>query len=297
METAGQRAVLFADVCESTAIYENVGDARALGLINRLFRSLDKEVNAVGGVIVKNIGDGIICQFREPDAAFRAACAMQEAALKLGADAEPPMRIKIGYTYGPVVLKDEDVFGDTVNVCARLVSLANPAQVLTTQQTVEALSPGLRGRCRELYSTKVRGRNMEVSVWEVLWRSDPDVTKVEDSAPSRDAGVWVLKLSSGGESHVVEPGATCRIGRDSSNDVVVATEHSSRTHARIFTREDHFVIVDQSSNGTFLMVDGSREVRLRRSEALLGERGWIGLGKSAAKHGDHVLRYRLERRS
>lgn len=296
-ETSGQRAILFADVCESTAIYESVGDARALALINRLFRQLDKKVNAAGGIIVKNLGDGIVCQFRDPEAAFRAACAMQESAAKVAEDARPTMKIKVGYNYGPVVLKDRDVFGDTVNVCARLVSLANPAQVLTTQQTVEALSPGLRSRCRELYATKVRGRNTQVSVWEVLWSADPDVTKVEQSAP-HEAGVeWILKLSIGGESYVIEPGATFRIGRDSANDVVVATEHASRLHARIFTREDHFVLVDQSSNGTFLMVDGSREVRLRRSEALLGERGWIGLGRSAAKHGDHVLRYRLERRS
>jgi class 3 adenylate cyclase len=295
-ETSGQRAILFADVCESTAIYENVGDARALALINRLFRQLDKKVNAAGGIIVKNLGDGIVCQFRDPDDAFRAACGMQEEAAKVARDTQPTMQIKVGYNYGPVVLKDRDVFGDTVNVCARLVSLANPAQVLTTQQTVEALSPGLRARCRELYSTKVRGRNTQVTVCEVMWRADPDVTKLEDSQPHEAHVEWVLKLSVGGESYVVEPGAIFRIGRDTSNDVVVATENASRLHARIFTREDHFVLLDQSSNGTFLMVDGSREVRLRRSEALLGERGWIGLGRSAARHGDHVLRYRLERR-
>lgn len=299
METAGQRAILFADVCESTAIYENVGDARALALINRLFRSLDKEVNAAGGVIVKNLGDGIVCQFREADAAFRAACAMQEQAARLGGEGETVMKIKVGYTYGSVVLKDGDVFGDTVNVCARIVSLANPAQVLTTQQTVEALSPGLRGRCRELYSAKVRGRSSQVSVWEVLWRSDPDMTKLEDSGGAADdAADWVLKVTLAGENYLVDHKAVLKIGRDATNDVVVATEHASRLHARIFSRDDHYVIVDQSSNGTFLMVDGTaREVRVRRSEAVLGDRGWIGLGKSAAKHGDHVLRYRLERRS
>ena len=111
------------------------------------------------------------------------------------------------------------------------------------------------------------------------------------------SAVWVLKLSIAGESYVVEPGATLRIGRDASNDVVVPTELASRTHARIFGRDDHFVIVDQSANGTFLLIDGAREVRLRRGEAVLGERGWIGLGRTAAKHGEHVLRYRLERRS
>ena len=298
-ETSGQRAILFADVCESTAIYENIGDAKALALINRLFRQLDKVVNSAGGVIVKNLGDGIVCQFRDPEEAFRAACAMQEAATKVGAGAEPALKIKIGYTYGAVVLKDRDVFGDTVNLCARLVSLANAAQVLTTQQTVEALSPAQRARCRELYSTKVRGRMTQVDVWEVLWRSDPDVTKLEHSAPTgEDAAEWVLKVSIAGESYLVDHQSVLRIGRDPANEVVVQTEHASRMHARIFSRDDHFVVVDQSSNGTFLMVDGTaREVRLRRGEAVLGDRGWIGLGKSAAKHGEHVLRYRLERRS
>jgi class 3 adenylate cyclase len=295
-ERTEQRTILFADVCESTAIYESVGDTAALALLNFLFERLDKEVKAAGGVIVKNLGDGLVCQFSDADAAFRAACKMQEASAEVAAAAWPAMKIKVGYNYGPVVLKGGDVFGDTVNVCARLVSLANPAQVLTTLRTVEMLSPGFRGRCRELYVTPVRGRVSQVRVWEVLWRSDPDVTKVEVFEPSGEPGArWVLKVTLGGESHVVQPGSVLRIGRDAGNDVVVGTEHASRIHARIFTREDHFVIVDQSSNGTFLMADGSREVRLRRSEALLGDRGWIGLGRSAATHGDHVLRYRLER--
>ena len=68
--------------------------------------------------------------------------------------------------------------------------------------------------------------------------------------------------------------------------------------ARVFGRASQFIIADQSSNGTYLMVDGGeRELRLRREQAVLGERGWIGLGRTAANHGEHVLRYRLERRS
>jgi adenylate cyclase len=200
-----------------------------------------------------------------------------------------------------VVIKDRDVFGDTVNVCARLVSLANPLQVLTTRQTVDSLSPELRNRCRDLYSTRVRGRIGEVTVCEVLWRSDPDTTRVieavEGSAPRPDWN-WILKLTHAGETIVADEGSVLRIGRDASNEVVVGTENASRLHARIFSRDGQFFIADQSTNGTFLMIDGTtREVRLRRGEALLGERGWIGVGQSAGSHGDHVLRYRLERAS
>jgi adenylate cyclase len=296
-----RRAILFADVCDSTSIYETAGDAAALAQINRLFAVLEKQVQADGGIVVKTVGDGIICQFDQPDAAFRTACEMQQATVDLGAGERAPLRIKVGCNYGPVVLAQGDVFGDTVNVCSRLMSLANPAQVLTTRQTVDALSPGLRARCRELYETQIRGRGVPVTVCEVMWRSDADLTKVDlahsDLAAAAGAGEWVLKLSYGGESYLLEPAGSLRIGRDASNDIVVPSEHASRQHARIYARDAQFLIADQSSNGTFLMVDGgARELRLRREQALLGERGWIGLGKTAANHGDHVLRYRLERR-
>ncbi len=296
-----QRAILFADVCESTSIYEKLGDAKALALINTLFKSLDKQVNSNGGVIVKTLGDGMVCQFREAAGAFHAACGMQEAAAHVDLNEKSGLKIKIGYTYGPVVLKDRDVFGDTVNVCARLASLANPQQVLTTRETVDSLPEDLKSRCRELYATKVRGRQTEVMVCEVLWRADPDKTRVNnfgtDTSP-RATWKYVLKLTYQGETFTVEDAATARLGRDASNEVVVPTENASRLHARIFSKDGHFVIADQSTNGTFLMVDGTtQEVRLRRGEAVLGERGWIGVGKSAVSHGDHVVRYRLERRS
>ena len=296
--TEERRAILFADVCDSTAIYESAGDAAALAQITRLFAVLRKQVQAGGGAVVKTVGDGMICEFAEPEAAFRAACEMQQATLDLAAGEATPLRIKVGYNYGPVVHTESDVFGDTMNLCARLMSLANPAQVLTTRQTVDALPANLRARCRDLYETQIRGRGAPVMVSEVIWRADADLTKVDLSQPElAGAADWILKLSYGGESFVLDPGGSLRIGRDASNDVVVPSDHASRLHARVFCRDAQFMIADQSSNGTFLMVDGSeRELRLRREQAVLGERGWIGLGKTAATHGDHVLRYRLERR-
>ena len=58
-------AVLFADVCDSTTIYESMGDNRALSLIARLLTRLDEKVKGSGGTVVKTLGDGMVCQFRE----------------------------------------------------------------------------------------------------------------------------------------------------------------------------------------------------------------------------------------
>jgi adenylate cyclase len=247
--------------------------------------------------VVKTLGDGMVCQFREADAAFRAASLMQASAARMRSAGEPRLEIRVGTTWGAVVTRNEDVFGDTVNVCAKLQALANPQQILTTRELVEALPARSRARCRELYPTKIRGRAGEIIVYEVLWRDDADVTQMNLAAHAPRAGVWILKLSYGGATFAVAPSATAKLGRDKANDVVVASTLASRVHARVFGRDGNYFIADQSSNGTFLMVDGNtREVRLRREEALMGERGWIGLGKPASNHGAHVLRYRQERR-
>jgi class 3 adenylate cyclase len=293
-----KRAILFADIVDSTGIYESLGDNQALSLVNLLFDALTRDVVAAKGTVVKTLGDGMVCQFGAADAAWRAACAMQVSAHEMAPRVPGRLAIKVGFNYGPVVLKDADVFGDTVNVCARLVAMANAGQVLTTQQTVAELSRVPKLRCRPLYPMKMKGRAEPVSVYDVPWRADPDLTEtsMHEQAPAR-AGTWVLKLNYGGETFEVPPGGGARIGRDKSNDVVIASPRVSRVHARIYARERNFVIVDQSSNGTFVLIDGNdTEVMLRREEAVLGERGWIGVGNPASKHGEHVLRYRLTRR-
>ena len=295
-----QLGVLFADVCDSTTIYESLGDSRALASINRLFRVLMQKVEAHGGKIVKTLGDGMVCQFADAESAFRAACDVQAAAVAAETGDGPKLAIKVGVTWGPVVTEGGDVFGDTVNVCARLVGLAGPHQVLTTQETLDALPRTLQDISRTLYPLNVRGRVGEVKVCEVLWRADPDVTQAMTrsdliiTAAQRDS---ILKVTYSGETVVVELTGAIKVGRDKTNDLVVPSSKASRVHARIFGRSGHFVIADLSSNGTFVSIDGNtREITLRREEAVLGERGYIGLGGAASGNGDHILRFRLENR-
>ena len=296
MENA-QRAVLFVDVSDSTKLYESLGDTVALALINGIFARLDKIFAKFSGQVVKSLGDGIICVFEDPDNAFRAACEVQTTVLAAAQGTSNRLQLKIGFTYGPVILSKGDVFGDTMNVCSRLVVLANPEQILTSAQTVEALSPGLRGRCRALFPTRIKGKADEVAVSEVLWRYDPAVTETNlTRADFAQATQMSLKLIYRGNIFVVNRSRpTLQMGRDDSNDIVIVSLFASRIHARVHTREGRFLLTDLSSNGTFLLVDEhSSEMHLRREEAMLAGRGWIGLGKNATRHGDHSVRYSLQ---
>lgn len=103
-----------------------------------------------------------------------------------------------------------------------------------------------------------------------------------------------------------------QMGRGDNNDIVVASLFASRVHARVEARDGQFVLVDLSSNGTFVLVDENQadenradgaedaqgtEVRLRQEEFVLKGRGWLGMGRSAAKHGDHSVRFMLQAES
>jgi len=299
META-QRAVLFVDVTDSTRIYESLGDTVALALINGLFARIDRIVEKDSGTVVKTLGDGMVCMFENPDDAFRAACEIQNAVHSGAQGAHNRLQIKAGFTYGPVVLSKGDVFGDTMNVCARLMALANPEQILTSRQTVEALSPGLRTRCRELFAVQIRGKADEVPVCDVAWRYDPAVTETNlTRADLAQASQLSLKLIYRGNLFIVNRSRpVLQMGRDDGNDIVIASLFASRIHARVQARDAHFVLTDLSSNGTFLLVDEhSSEVLLRRQDALLGGRGWIGLGKNATTHGEHSVRFTVQSES
>lgn len=295
-----QRAVLFVDVTDSTKLYESLGDTVALALINGVFERLQKIVDRYAGSVVKTLGDGIICAFEDPDNAFRAAVDIQTSVRAATQETAHRLQLKIGFTWGPVILSRGDVYGDTMNVCARLVTLANPEQILTSAPTVEALSPGLRTRCRALFPTRIKGKADEVAVSEVLWRFDPAITEANlVRADFARAVQSSLKLIYRGNIFIVNRSRpTLQMGRDQSNEIVIVSLFASRIHARVHTRDGHFVLTDLSSNGTFLMIDDhSNEVHLRREEAVLSGRGWIGLGKNASTHGDHSVRFSLQAES
>lgn len=93
-----------------------------------------------------------------------------------------------------------------------------------------------------------------------------------------------------------------QMGRDDNNDIVIVSLFASRVHARVEARDGQFVLVDLSSNGTFVLPDGEEdargaEIRLRQEELVLNGRGWLGMGRSASKHGDHSVRFMLQAES
>src|SRR5690606_15089802 len=102
-----------------------------------------------------------------------AACAMQSAVAQArpGGD-EHPMYIRIGFHYGDVIREEGDVYGDTVNVAARVTSITRARQILATRAAIDALPEELRQRTRQIMRAELRGKQEALDVLQILWEQD-----------------------------------------------------------------------------------------------------------------------------
>jgi class 3 adenylate cyclase len=133
---------LFTDLKGSTQLYERVGDLAAYDLVRHHFRVLNEIVASEAGAVVKTIGDAVMATFQTPDHGLSAALRMRDAMQKINADrGNEDLLLKIGIHEGPclaVTLNDrQDYFGQTVNMAARVQSLASSRSIFATSSIVE----------------------------------------------------------------------------------------------------------------------------------------------------------------
>lgn len=291
-----QLAILFADISGSTQLYELLGDSDARIRIADCLNRLEEVVVEHGGRVVKTIGDEVMCTFPEVEPAVIAACGMQEMFNDSLVDetdgGQTSLAIRIGLHAGPTLVESTDVFGDAVNVAARMVAQAKVGQIITTRIVIDQLPALLRGNTRLIDHAPVKGKKDTFELFEVMWQQD-DVTRMSPDIvvkPSRRAR---LTLSYGGETiEVNDDRPQAVLGRSKTADVTIQESLASRLHARIEYRRGKFVLIDQSTNGTYVRSDNENAF-LRREEALLSGRGEISLGRPFSEQPQDLVVYEI----
>jgi len=281
-ETTADGCVLFADVSGSTKLYDTIGDAAAHDAIELCLKLFSALTEQHGGRVIKTIGDEVMAVFPEASKAGAAARDIQLGINEMAPVGKVRLGVRIGMHQGPVVEKAGDLFGDTVNLAARLTEMASRGQIITSLDTVNLLTPLQKMDCRQLYTIPVKGKEREVPICELMWTDTDDATQVVAQRASTDAGN-ALRLVY--RSRVVTLGDDKKsvvLGRDNTADLVIPDRMASRAHCEIEKRQDKFVLADRSANGTYLSIDGDREIVLRREEAMLRGHGFIALGQSRA---------------
>ena len=269
------KAVLFADVSESSALYLKLGDTAARNVINACMQAMSAIIPQYEGEVVKTLGDAILCMFPTADLALLAAGEMQ-AIVTNTRPGNYPVSIHVGFHYGPVLIENSDVFGDTVNVAAYLAAVAMREQILITEATEHALSPALKSSVRRIFNAVLKGSARESAVYQVLWKTDrADMTELNlDSSRVIPGDSGSLLVTCQGERIRIDQWRpSIRIGRAQECDLIVMDRYASRQHLTIRARRTRFYLIDHSVNGTFVTFDGAEEMHLLRGEVPLDRSG------------------------
>ena len=291
--------VLFADITESSRLYQQLGDVAASGAITACLAALVDLLPRFEGRLIKTLGDAVMCVFPDAAKAVSAATEMQS----LVTYQEPggqPLRLHIGLHAGPVLVEGSDVFGDTVNAAAFLTNAAMAEQILLSEATEKDLPPHLKPFVRPLFRAALKGSSGESSIFQVLWRSDnmelTDVNLLVSRVIPADAGSLVVVLNDIRKRvDRWHPGLS--MGRDAASDMPVQDHLASRRHCSIRLTRSSFYLVDHSVNGTYVTFAGGDEIHLLRGEIVLEGTGEIRLGRSSAEGAASTVLFRRDRRS
>jgi adenylate cyclase len=129
-------AMMFLDLAGYTRLTEERGDDAAAELASSLATLVQKESQRRGGRPIKWLGDGVMFHFPDPGQAVHCALDLVEQAPATGL---PPAHV--GVNAGPVIFRDGDYFGRTVNIAARIAAYAGPGQVLVSEDVLAASTP------------------------------------------------------------------------------------------------------------------------------------------------------------
>jgi class 3 adenylate cyclase len=278
------RSVLFADVCDSSRLYRELGDDSARDVVAVTLGLARGVIETTGGRVVDMVGDEVFCLLPDADAGLSSAIGVHESVADARDAGALPLGIgfRIGLAYGPVGLSAQQVFGDTVYVAKRVSSEAKYEQILLTAETFAALGNPDVDRFRSVGSLRLKGRVPELELIEALW--GPDVTSEIPgiSPPLRAAEARELVLLFREQALIVSDEAPfVTLGRGESCNMIVSDGCVSRLHARIELLRGEFVWIDQSRNGSVIHVVGCRPRTVLRGRAVLESSGRIQLGPTA----------------
>lgn len=296
-------AILFADVVGSTRIYEVMGDLRARDMVLTCVEIMRSATEQNHGTVIKTIGDEIMATFPTANDALNAASRMQHdirthAELKVEGQ---PVAIRIGGHFGPVVLENRDIFGAAVHTANRMTSQAKAGQIMVTSAIVGRLAPEWQSAVRQIDVATLKGKTSEDELYEVLWQKEDATSMLPaialGAAVSRDKKQHPrrLRIRFQGQEILLDDARTnITIGRAEENDVVIKGNLISRLHAKIEYSRNKFVLIDQSTNGTFVMTREGEEAFVRRDSMLLKSEGMIGFGRVPENGSSLTIKYVCE---
>jgi class 3 adenylate cyclase len=166
--------ILFTDIEDSTKYWDKFGDVQGRLMVDRHNRLLFPVVQKFKGTIIKTIGDSIMAAFSKPDQAIKAAIAMQQSmAMERQGDDTFNVCIRIGIHTGEAIVEKEDIYGDIVNVAARVEGISKGNEILLSQATVAYIDDEYAFIMKKKGWFVPKGKSRKFYVYSCDWKNHP----------------------------------------------------------------------------------------------------------------------------
>jgi adenylate cyclase len=281
-----QGALLLADIAGSTPLYERIGDVAAGRKIGRCLAALKSIAEEEEGTFIRSRGDDVLCTFAHPSPALKAARRM------LSLQAAGPLAIHAGGHFGRIIHTSEDLFGDAVNLTARLAALAKPGEILVSRSFFDRLAEPEAHIFRLLDCMMFKGKMAPAEVYSLV--EDDRIARTEIVLSPRAAARLVLLLRYRETSRECAEEASVSIGRAPDCDLVIAKPWISRWHATVAVRRGKVQLEDRSASGTYVTMADGQELFLHRESILLSGQGTISPAIRQGEPGAEVVHYCVE---
>ena len=190
-------AILFADAVGSSRLMGRDESGTVARLLEHLTQRLAPAATRRGGRVVRLKGDGSLIEFASAVDALGAAIDFQQTMIEAnrGQPGEKAIVFRVGLHLGDVIVAGDDIYGDDVNVAARLEAEAPPGGIIVSRAVREAVSGRLKVSLHALGELALKNIERPIRAFRVEWAAtDGDVERMRQSLPSLPSETSTLAL-------------------------------------------------------------------------------------------------------
>ncbi len=272
--------VLFADLCRSTDLFDQLGDQTAVDLVMQSMRLAEDIARENRGTVIGTIGDEIMCTFKSPEDALTSAKQIHAQMSQNDFMPGHHLAMRVGINSGEVLSLRNSVYGDTVNIAARLAQQAKANQSLISSDTIGLLGEDHRDQIRLVGQISLQGKAGMLEVHELLEADITDeITEVATGTADTFRSYLMTARYLNRQMRFDPMLVRFLLGRGMECDQVIDHPTISREHAEFTYYNGQFILRDFSTNGSVVLQEDKTE-RLHRSNITLQGKGKIYLGRT-----------------
>ena len=295
LRIAATQSILVVTVCDLTRLQRMLDREQFRIMIDGLFCDLSGIARHLGGDTAQTVEDKLILSFGAADDAVAAAVMMHQF---VATHPQPRLKeapylglyIRIGT--GTVLREGGRLSGDAVQWAMHTAATCSPHRTLLSDTTYQYLSTKNKDRAHLLGRRASQGSHGLQKVFEFI--GDDEGTTLAQELDYAPAASEVLDIIHGPVVMTINAERpVIRIGRLAENDLIISYPRVSRKHAKIEYRQGKFMLVDTSSNGTFVKIGDLEPIHVLRDEIPLIGKGTISPGRKAASSSPGAIHFTI----